>query len=304
MVIGSRMLAGIFAANMAVASAYIADITPKEKRSARMGLVGMAIGFGFIFGPIIGAVSYDRLGITGPGWAAGILCSVNFVMAFIFLKESRTEEADTPSAVKPSIGWLQVLSRPVTGFMIILSFAVTVCFACFEVTFSRMMVTYQEYKISQISYLFAFCAFVSAMVQGGLIGRLVKRYGEGRLIVVSCFLYSASLFWLPIAGGMVALVLALGLLGLGSGMNRPPTFGLISMMTSEAQQGAVMGVAQGAGSLARIVGPLLAGVLYDLDHRAPYFFCGLIAFAAGVCASVYLKKKQSYIQERMPQSST
>jgi DHA1 family tetracycline resistance protein-like MFS transporter len=103
---------------------------------------------------------------------------------------------------------------------------------------------------------------------------------------------------------MVALVLALGLLGLGSGMNRPPTFGLISMMTSESEQGAVMGVAQGAGSLARIVGPLLAGVLYDLDHRAPYFFCGLIAFAAGVCASVYLKKKQSYIQERMPQSST
>src|SRR4029079_19649608 len=76
----SRIFAGICGANLSVASAYIADITPPEHRTAKMCLIGMAFGFGFIFGPALGAFSFAHFGLPGPGWAAAIFCAVNFLL--------------------------------------------------------------------------------------------------------------------------------------------------------------------------------------------------------------------------------
>src|SRR6266496_2082475 len=85
----SRIFAGICGANITVAQAYIADITPPEERSKKMGLIGMAFGLGFIFGPALGGVSLKFLGNTGPGWTAAALCAVNFLLAWFILSESR-----------------------------------------------------------------------------------------------------------------------------------------------------------------------------------------------------------------------
>src|SRR6058998_3008168 len=87
-VLGSRILAGICGANITVAQAYIADITPPEDRSRKMGLIGMAFGLGFIFGPALGGLSIHLLGVQGPGWVASGLCALNFALAFAILPES------------------------------------------------------------------------------------------------------------------------------------------------------------------------------------------------------------------------
>ena len=83
LLVASRIAAGICGANLSVASAYIADISPPEDRSKRMGLIGMAFGLGFIFGPVLGALSAGWFGATGPGWTAATICGFNFILAFL-----------------------------------------------------------------------------------------------------------------------------------------------------------------------------------------------------------------------------
>jgi MFS family permease len=133
-----------------------------------------------------------------------------------------------------------------------------------------------------VGYLFAYCGIIGAFVQGGAIGRLVKKMGEPRLIAVSLFLVAISLALLPfIKGNWPDLLLALALLAIGSSLTRPPVFGLISILTPAHEQGATIGVAQSAGSLARIVGPIFAATLFDWQPAIPYLACSLVCLIAG-----------------------
>src|SRR5271163_5006202 len=94
----SRIFAGICGANLSVASAYIADISPPEKRTARMGLIGMAFGLGFIFGPALGAFTAHEFGRQGPGWVAASFCAANFILGWFILGESRKPSSESATA--------------------------------------------------------------------------------------------------------------------------------------------------------------------------------------------------------------
>ncbi len=130
----SRILAGIAGGNITVAQAYIADITPPEDRSRRMGLIGMAFGLGFIFGPILSGVSLKHLGHTGPGWSAAVLCATNFLLALFILGESRKPSSAGVTRRPHLQEWLQTLARPKIGTLVLVFFLATFCFSCFEST--------------------------------------------------------------------------------------------------------------------------------------------------------------------------
>ncbi len=133
-ILGSRMLAGVMGANISVAQAYMADITPPEKRSKSMGLIGMAFGLGFILGPFIGAQSLSWLGLQGPGWVASGICGFAFLFAAVKLKESRGE-ATTKAEQRPHLQQItHVLALPQVGLLIFLFFLATFCFTTFETT--------------------------------------------------------------------------------------------------------------------------------------------------------------------------
>jgi MFS family permease len=130
----SRVFAGACGANISVASAYIADVTPPEKRSKGMALIGVAFGLGFILGPALGALSASLFGLAGPGWVAAGLCGTNFLLAGKILAESRRPDA-APAPRRPGLAqWRHVLGRPWTGLLIGLYFLATFCFASFEST--------------------------------------------------------------------------------------------------------------------------------------------------------------------------
>ena len=136
LLLASRVAAGICGANLSVASAYIADISKPEERSKRMGLIGMAFGFGFILGPVIGAVSASWFGATGPGWAAASICGLNLILAYFILGESRKPESD-PAPPAPRLNQMtRVLKRPQLGYLVGVFFLATFCFTCFESTFA------------------------------------------------------------------------------------------------------------------------------------------------------------------------
>ncbi|WCJ60773.1 MFS transporter [Fontisphaera persica] len=303
LLLGSRVIAGICGANIAVAQAYIADITPPNERSRRMGLIGMAFGLGFIFGPALGAVSLKLFGHAGPGWLAAALCLSNFLFAFFMLPESR----HAPDAVTPRPRWEQwrhTMKHPQIGLLVLVFFFATFCFTCYETTLGLLVsrnfrldpATARDAEV--VSILFAFGGVIGAVVQGGLIGRLVRRFGESRIIAISLFIVGFSLLPLPFIRGHTELsfralfapggsdwwllLAAIGALSIGASLTRPPLFGLISAMTDAHEQGATLGVAQSMGSLARIAGPVFAGVYYALHPALPYLVGAGLSLLTGL----------------------
>ena len=304
----SRVLAGICGANISVAQAYIADITPKEHRSKRMGLVGMAFGLGFIFGPALAGAGLHLFGRTGPGWIAAVLTAGNFLFALVRLPESWKPSSDHVASRPRVDQWLRALRLPKVGLLIGLFFLATFCFTCFEITLGLLVSDRFHLKTEdlvgqptydpKIIWLYAFCGVVGAMVQGGAIGRAVKLLGEPLLIAVSLTLVAVAMVVLPYAQSWPTLLAALVVLSIGSGLTRPPVFGMISILTPEDEQGAVIGVAQSAGSLARIVGPIFATSLFAKHQALPYLICGSLSLLAGFLAWQFLCRSQARSTER------
>lgn len=310
----SRALAGACGGNITVAQAYIADITPPENRSRRMGLIGMAFGLGFIFGPAIGGIGLKYLGHAGPGWIAAALCASNFLLAAFILAESLQAGSGHANERPRFKQWRHILAQPKIGLLVLIFFLATFAFSCFEFTLPWLVsdnfhlgITRDTIKpITTIIYLFVFCGLIGAVVQGGLIGRLVKKFGEPKLIALSLFLTGISLALLPFVKGngelllsalfrsggwpWIEMLLVLALLAVGSSLTRAPLFGLLSNLAPPNEQGATIGVAQSASSLARILGPLFAAPLYTYVPALPYLVCGIVSIFAGALAMQRLGK--------------
>jgi MFS transporter, DHA1 family, tetracycline resistance protein len=310
----SRVFAGICGANITVAQAYIADITPPENRSKRMALIGVAFGLGFVFGPILSGIALIIFGATGPGWTAAALCAANFLLAFFILAESLQPSSGHASNRPRLKQWGHTLTQPKIGLLILIFFLATFAFSCFESTLPLLVndnfnlgITVDETKpATTVISLFIFCGIIGVFIQGGTIGRLVKLFGEPKLIALSLALTGVSLALLPFIKGegqlkwlavlrladwpWIKMLLALALLAVGSSLTRAPVFGLLSNLTPANEQGATIGVAQSAGALARIVGPLFAATLYLRVPTLPYVTCGVISVFAGVLAILQLGK--------------
>ena len=297
MLLVSRVLAGICGANLSVASAYVADITPPEKRSSGVGMViGMGFGLGFIFGPLIGGLSNHFLGEAAPGWVAASICLFNFIAAFFILAESRSKDAKPPVKRSQWAQWAHTLKQPKLGILVLLVFLATICFACFETTLPLLLVKHMDFEETQLYYLMAYSGFIAAMVQGGAIRKLVHRYGEKPLILASFFGLTASFVLIPLGSSMAAVLGSLAIYAFFSGINRPPLTGLISIISPENEQGANLGVSQSASAIGRIIGPPLATSLYVIQAPMPYWVCAGIALVAGLIAMVFLTRLLADVQ--------
>ena len=288
--LGSRVFAGICGANLSVASAFIADVTTPEKRSKGMGLIGMAFGLGFILGPVIGSQAFKHLGLSGPGAVAAAICAVNFILGCVILPETRKPGAQ-PTVRRPRLAQIRhVLAMTEVGFLIGIYFLATFAFTAFESTLPLLLDAKLRYDEEKVGYVFAFCGIMAALVQGGAIGRLVKSFGERRLIGASLLVVALSLVLMPLAASLGTLLAALAVFSIGSGIHRAPTMGLISQLSPADEQGNTLGIAQSAGTLARVLGPTVATTLYDLWLPAPYYACAVIALLAGWLAILRLAR--------------
>jgi MFS family permease len=298
----SRMFAGLFGANITVAQAYIADITTPDERSKKMGLIGMAFGLGFIVGPALAVAAQGLFGPTGPGWAASAICGFNFLLAIVRLTESWKPGA-TPAARRARFAQVKhTLATPKVGFLVLIFFLATLGFTCFESTLGLLIQqNFQLFDLKASSNanatLFCYCGIIGAFVQAGPIGRAVKKFGEPRLIAGSLIIFGLSMAPLPYIKGdshltwsalvqsqglpWLLLLFVAGWLAVGSALTRPPLFGLLSILTPSAEQGATLGVAQSAGALARVIGPPVAGWFFDRHPSWPYLGVAVIAVVAG-----------------------
>ncbi len=291
-IFATRVLAGICGANIAVANAYIADITTPENRSRGMGMIGAAFGLGFVLGPGIGGgIAYlvedparPELVFHAIGWVAAAICGLNFLVACWRLAESRPVDKRAEAVASPQwegSAWRRAFTNPLVGFLILLYFVLGFGFSNFENLFALLIQAKFHCGVREGSYFFLFLGLVVAAIQGGLIGKLVKAFGERRLIVAGSLIFAAGLALVPFAGTVAWVLAALAALGIGQGLNRSAIMGLISQNIGAGEQGAVLGVAQSSGSLARIAGPLAGGLMFDrVGHAFPFVVGGgLVALA-------------------------
>ena len=287
----SRIFAGIAGANISTAQAYIADSTQPENRAKGMGLIGAAYGLGFTVGPAIGGI-LSQYGYAIPAFFASALALANFGAAWWLLPESRNPSGQKTHHTERGLNWQRLrtgLQHPELGTFLILFFISTFAFANLEATFALMTARKFGFDAHANGYLFAYIGVLITIVQGGLTGRLARRFGERRLISAGLFCMIFGLGLLPYSPGLKSLLLVLVVLVGGHGFTNPSISSLISQSASTEDQGSILGVAQSLASLARILGPVWGGFTFDaLGFQYPYLSGGLfmaVAFSLSFLAA-------------------
>jgi len=261
-----RIIDGISGGNISTAQAYIADVTTKENRAKGMGLIGAAFGLGFVFGPAIGGI-LSRWGINVPFLFAGGLAFANAILLYFTLPETVTRDHPARVSAASGRGWKQVieaLRQPQLAFVLAIYFLSIVAFSIMTAVFALFMMFRLGYDPWHSGWIFAFVGIVSAIIQGGLIGKLVKRFGEPLLVIAGGLLFTVSLFASPFVGPAIGVIgiLAVGALSsIGNALSAPSLTSLASKSAGAGEQGSVLGVMQSVASLARAVGPTIAAVI-------------------------------------------
>lgn len=285
----SRILDGGSGATVNVAQAYLADETTPEQRTKAMGMVGAAFGLGFIVGPILGGIT-AAIGNTLPGIIAAIITAVNLGLAWRVLPESvpAAVAANAPGARTP---W-RALAAPVAVL-----FLATLAFSVMYVVFPLFGELRFKASRSVVSYWFAYVGLATAIVQGGLLGRLVTRLGEVGVARLGAGVMAVGFLLIPPAGALGApgplFYTALALLGAGFGMAGPAMIGLASRRAAATVQGRTLGVTQSASSLARIIGPIVAGAVMQAASAE-----GAFRLSAGMAAGALLLAATLFPRQR------
>ena len=296
----ARALAGAMAGNIAAAFAYAADITTPANRAKGMGIVGAAFGLGFIFGPAIGGMlaGHDPVhaDFMSPALAAAALSALALVLTLALLRESLPKAVrEAHASLSRSNRWQMLrtaMRSPGLGRFIVIAFLATFVFAGMETTFAMWSRRQFGWGPEQNGYLFAFVGLISAAVQGGMVGRLAKRFGERALIVAGASALAVGLLAVPFANSLAVLGPAMLVVAVGFSLMTPSLNSLISLAVHTSIQGGTMGVSRSVTTLARVIGPAWAGLLFELLGKDWPFFAGaltmlaVLAMAAGAGSAV------------------
>jgi MFS transporter, DHA1 family, tetracycline resistance protein len=282
----SRLLGGVFAANISAAQAAIADITPPEKRSAGMGIIGAAFGLGFTLGPPLGGYAAHYFGLHGPGIAAGCLCLLNFLVAIFRLKETHPPEKRSTVLKIPYFPLgkkqIQIFNRiPARRTLLSMNFISILAFAMTEQVFSLLFQTKFLYSTEEAGLktglILMGCGLLGALIQGKWIRTWIPKFGEANLIFWGFLFNLTAMFLFPFGPNYASYYLIVIPLAIGSSLLTPSLSGLISRSTSHEKQGETLGLNQGLGSLARAGGSFLGLSLFQTGLVLPFFISGLLA---------------------------
>lgn len=278
----SRIVAGFGNANLAVAQAYVSDVTPEDYRSQGMGMIGAAFGLGFVLGPAIAGIG-GHFGIQPNtlGFVAAFFSVLDLIVTAFILPEpeNRKNNAHDPFSMGAGF-YLSTLRNNKYLLSLFIIFISTFAFANMETTLVLLTNKYYGFTMVENSYLFTGLGLVMVFVQGFLIRKLGKKYPDAPLISIGTALIAFGLLLTPATHSLVILSIALILLATGSGINSPSTSSLLSKLCPKEITGGVMGVGQSMSTLGRILGPIAGGFLFDINAGSPYWLgagCMLVA---------------------------
>jgi MFS transporter, DHA1 family, tetracycline resistance protein len=280
--LASRLFAGIATANIGIAQAYVADVTPPEGRARGMGVIGAAFGLGFVLGPAVsGFLATSSLAL--PGFVAAALAAANGVAAYFILPEPEhravARERGRLSALMEELG------KPGIRRLIACYFLVIGAFSAMEATYAFLMKDVYQLSDSAVPWVFTYIGVIVTVVQGGLVGPLSKRFGEKRLLVAGVVLQGIALAALPFAANLGGLLAATAPLAIGSGLTSPALSALISRASRAEDQGGTLGIGQSAAALGRILGPITGTFSFNVRPAYPYLAGAAVMAVAAIIGS-------------------
>jgi len=285
--LASRLFAGAATANLAIARAYVADVTTVENRAKGMGMIGASFGLGFILGPAL-ASWLSHYSLAAPGYAAAALSTVNLVAAWLILPEPSQRIA---ARHRPRFEALTgELRHPGIRRLLLTSFIAILAFAALEATFSLFAKDVFQLDQAHVGFVFAYIGVVAVVMQGGLIGPLTRRFGERRLLVVGLALQAVTFVILPYAGSLGGMLAVLAPMSIGSGLVQPSISSLLSRMAKKEDQGGTLGIGESASAMGRIIGPEAGTYTYShISFGFPYVAGGVLMAVAAVVAATLLR---------------
>ena len=300
----SRVIDGLTAGNLSLAQAYISDVTKPEDRAKSFALIGIAFGMGFLIGPAISGF-LAQFSYQYPIFAAAALSATSILSTYFLLPSNVPVAADTPRkfTVLDWGNYLRYFRDPGLGPLLwqFLAFALT--FSLFMTGFPlfaerRFLWQGHAFGAKEVGYVYAYLGFLGVILQGGLMGRLVRVFGEINLVRAGFFVAMAGLAALAFTSSIPLLLVVAAAASLGTGMNRPALTSLITQRASRSEQGVVLGLTQSLNSLAAICAPTVAGFL--IDHSLLAVWALLAAVISG--AALLFKSGQPELHSSAAQT--
>jgi len=294
----SRIIDGASGGNVATAQAYIADISSQEERSKAMGMIGAAFGLGFIFGPAIGGILSAKVGPSAPFYFVGVLCIINALLVYTSLPESLpAEKRRLPGVKQPMSDMLNHADGPL---YLTVAASYFTCLAAFSImTAIFALFAQRRFGMDELAvgYVMAAIGIVGVVMQGGLIRRMLPKYGEVKLARAGMAILLVSFALLPLVGSLGTLYAVSCLIAVGNSLVQPTLTGLGSRSVDASWQGRAMGFLQGAASLGRGIGPIIGGWMLHLDvglahyGRTPFWTAGaLMLVSLGIATKLRLPR--------------
>jgi DHA1 family multidrug resistance protein-like MFS transporter len=288
----ARALAGLLAsATMPTSYAYISDSTSEEDRGRGMGILGAAMGVGMVLGPGFSGILAE-ISLSTPFYIGSAFSILSMIFVYFTLPESLAEDHRTKSTninLRHQFSQMWLGLRGPLGFLLFLAFLVSFGLTNFEGIYGLYVADRFDYGPREVGYSLTFIGIISAAVQGGLTGPVTKRWGEEKVIKAS-LLGSAIGFVLMLqAFNTITILFTIGFFVFSNAMIRPGVASLISKRT-ESGQGISMGLNNSFMSLGRVVGPVLAGMLFDINISLPYLSGGLASLIGFLLCLILLKK--------------
>lgn len=287
----SRVLGGISAAFiMPAVTAFIADITTMETRPKALGYMSAAISTGFIIGPGIGGFLAD-FGTRVPFYFAGALGTTAAILSIILLREPQRNEENAEYAPSQKSGFKRIFA-PMYFIAFILIFVASFGLAAFESFFSLFVDHKFGFTPTDIAIIITGSAIFGAIAQVALFDRLAQKWGEIKLIRYTLILSAILVFLMTTVSSYFAILLVTCFVFVGFDLFRPAVTSYLSKIAGN-EQGFVGGMNSMFTSLANIFGPILGGILFDIDINYPYYFATII-LVLGVLITLIWKKPASY----------
>ena len=292
MMFTARALAGVLSsATLPTAMAYISDSTDEKGRGGGMGVVGAAMGLGMVLGPGVGGLM-SNISLLAPFLLATILSLLAMVAIWIFLPESlpvqQRETSVKISGPQLNVMW-EVLFGPL-AFLFVAAFMISFAMTNFEGIYAYYAKERYAYAPHTIGIILTIVGLVSSLAQGALTGPLTRKIGEVNIIKASLLASTAGFLLMLTANTLTTVILTTSVFVLGNAMLRPAVSSLISQRTTQGQ-GIAMGLNNAYMSLGRVVGPLWAGAIIDINIHFP-FITGAILMLIGLVASmIYLRNE-------------
>jgi MFS family permease len=271
MLFAGRVIDGLTAGNLSIAQAYISDVTEPENRTKAFAIIGIAFGAGFLIGPAASGFLAHRYGYAAPAFGAAGLSLISILVTWGLLREPSRQASEKKNEERrgrvAQIGWF--FGHPGTRLWLLEFLAFSLAFAMLIGGLALFLERRLEFHVEQTGYVFAFSGLVGGMLQGGM-GKIVKRVGEERLVMLGLLLMAAGYALLALTFSVATLLVSVFLGAIGAAVVRPSVTTLITKSVGRDEQGAVLGVSQSLTSSSQIVGPLVAGWLIQHGKLSAY----------------------------------